>query len=167
MTSYAISGTFECYFECNSGGRIRSTHEGNHLFTGIYLSYFQMTVFISGSTCPYTYDVIEDLQGKNVTQEEAIAWPCELRTYWIEILPLVKLVRFLLSYGTATIVMFGVCLNVLSFIVLTQKYMRKTTSNLYLAFLAVYDTCSLLFNFMIGVIRGNNESANKNFQVIY
>ena len=124
-----------------------------------------MTVFISGSTCPYTYDVIGDLQGTNVTSEDAAKWPCELRTYWVEILPLVKLVRFLLSYGTATIVVFGVCLNVLSFTVLTQKYMRKATSNLYLALLAVYDTCSLLFNFMIGVIRGNSESANKNFQV--
>ena len=125
----------------------------------------QMTLFVSGSTCPYTYDVIEDLQGKNVTSEDAEAWPCELRTYWVEILPLVKIVRWLLSYGTSTIIIFGVILNTLSFIVLTRKYMRKTTSNLYLAFLAVYDTCSLIFNFMIGVIRGNNESANKNFQV--
>ena len=125
----------------------------------------QMTLFVSGSTCPYTYDVIEDLQGKNVTSEDAEAWPCELRTYWVEILPLVKIVRWLLSYGTSTIIIFGVILNTLSFIVLTRKYMRKTTSNLYLAFLAVYDTCSLIFNFMIGVIRGNNESVNKNFQV--
>ncbi|XP_045170790.2 somatostatin receptor type 2-like [Mercenaria mercenaria] len=122
------------------------------------------TVFVSGSTCPYTYDVIEDLVGKNVTENDAVAWPCELRTVWVEVLPLVNTVRFLLSYGTSTIVIVGVCLNILSFIVLTRKSMRKTTSNLYLAFLAVYDTCSLTFNFMIGVIRGNSETANKSFQ---
>ncbi|XP_060603506.1 somatostatin receptor type 2-like, partial [Ruditapes philippinarum] len=122
------------------------------------------TVFVSGSTCPYTYDVIEDLVGKNVTDEDAKAWPCELRTVWVEIRPLVNIVRFLLSYGTSLIVIVGVCLNILSFIVLTRKSMRKTTSNLYLAFLAIYDTLSLTFNFMIGVIRGNSESANKSFQ---
>lgn len=122
------------------------------------------TVFVSGSTCPHTYDVIEDLVGKNVTVNDALKWPCELRVFWVQLLPLVNLVRFLLSYGTGIIVVFGVILNVLSFIVLTTKHMRKTTSNLYLAFLAVYDTCSLTFNFMIGVIRGNSEAANKNFQ---
>lgn len=121
-------------------------------------------VFVSGSTCPFTYDVIEDLVGKNVTENEAAAWPCELRTVWIQILPLVKIVRFLLSFGTSIIVIGGVFLNSLSFIILTRKNMRKTTSNLYLAFLAVYDTCSLTFNFMVGVIRGNSETANKSFQ---
>ena len=122
------------------------------------------TIFISGSTCPYTYDVVEEFVGKNVTEDDADAWPCELRTVWVEIRPLVNIVRFMLSYGTSTIVILGVCLNILSFIVLTRKSMRKTTSNLYLAFLAVYDTLSLTFNFMIGVIRGNNETANKTFQ---
>lgn len=121
-------------------------------------------VFVSGSTCPYTYDVVEDLVGKNVTQADALEWPCDLRAFWVELLPLVNIVRFLLSYGTSVIVICGVFLNVLSFVVLTSKHMRKTTSNLYLAFLAVYDTCSLTFNFMIGVIRGNSEAANKNFQ---
>lgn len=121
-------------------------------------------VFESGSDCPYTYDVIEELVGENVTEKDALEWPCELRSFWVEIYPLVKLVRFLLSYGTSIIVVVGVFLNILSFIVLTRKYMRKSTSNLYLAFLAIYDTCSLTFNFMIGVIRGNSEAANKNFQ---
>jgi len=122
------------------------------------------TVFVSGSTCPYTYDVVEDLVGTNITQADALKWPCELRTFWVQLLPLVNLVRFLLSYGTSLIVICGVFFNMLSFIVLTSKHMRKTTSNLYLAFLAIYDTCSLTFNFMIGVIRGNSEAANKNFQ---
>lgn len=121
-------------------------------------------VFVSGSTCPYTYDVVEELIGKNVTEKDAMAWPCDLRTVWVEILPLVNIVRFLLSYGTTIIVIGGVCLNILSFVVLTQKHMRKATSNMYLAFLAIYDTGSLTFNFLTGVIRGNSESANKNFQ---
>ena len=121
-------------------------------------------VFVGGSTCPYTYDVIEELSGKNVTADDALEWPCDLRTFWVEILPLVYLVRWLLSYGTSVIVIVGVVLNSLSLVVLTRKHMRKTTSNLYLAFLAVYDTCTLTFNFMIGVIRGNNETANRNFQ---
>ncbi|XP_052797762.1 FMRFamide peptide receptor frpr-18-like [Mya arenaria] len=121
-------------------------------------------VYVSGSECPHTFDVVEDLVGKNVTSKDALSWPCELRVFWVEIYPLVKLVRFLLSYGTSIIIVVGVVLNILSLVVLTQKHMRKSTSNLYLAFLAGYDTCSLTFNFMIGVIRGNSEAANKNFQ---
>ncbi|KAH3877565.1 FMRFamide peptide receptor frpr-18-like [Dreissena polymorpha] len=121
-------------------------------------------VFVSGSECPYTFDVVEELQGKNVTARDAMAWTCSIRAYWVNILPLVKIVRFLLSYGTALTVIMGVLLNALSFIVLTRKHMRKTTSNLYLSFLAIYDIGTLIFNFMIGVIRGNSEMANKTFQ---
>lgn len=121
-------------------------------------------VFVSHSTCPYTYDVIEDLVGRNITEADAVKWPCSLRKLWVDIYPLVKIVRFLLSYGTTAIIISGVLLNTLSFFVLISKYMRKNVSNLYLAFLAVYDTCSLTFNFMIGVIRGNSEAANLQFQ---
>ena len=119
------------------------------------------------SSCSVGYDEIEDLQGKiNITDADKLAWPCELREMWVSILPFVTLVRGLLSYGTSIIVAFGLIFNCLSFIVLTRKHMRKSTSNLYLSALAVYDSLSLTLNFMIGVLRGQNpDTVNKDFQM--
>ena len=115
-------------------------------------------------TCPYSYDVIEGLNGKNVTAEDAAKWPCDVRMCWMEVRPLVTLVRWLLSYGTAIVIATGLFLNTLSLIVLTRKRMRKKNANLYLAFLAVYDNCTLTFNFLVGVLRGNNETVGELFQ---
>ncbi|KAK3089801.1 hypothetical protein FSP39_006641 [Pinctada imbricata] len=117
------------------------------------------------STCSVGYDSIEDLQGKNLTESDKLAWPCELRQLWVDISPFVALVRGLLSYGTSIIVAFGLIFNCLSFIVLTRKHMRKSTTNLYLSALAIYDSLSLTLNFMIGVLRGQNpDTVNKDFQ---
>lgn len=118
----------------------------------------------NSSTCPYGFDVVESLKGKNVTPADEIAWPCELRIFWIELLPFVTFVRGLLSYGTSIIVIFGVVLNSLSLFVLTRKQMRKSTTNMYLSVLAVYDILSLTMNFMIGVMRGQNVDINASFQ---
>ena len=42
--------------------------------------------------------------------------------------------------------------------------MRYGTTNMYLFALALYDSCVLIFNFMIGVLRGQNTDVNKTFQ---
>lgn len=117
------------------------------------------------SSCPVSYSQIEDLAGKNITADDELKWPCELRVFWIDILPFVELVRGLLSYGTSIIVALGLIFNAISFIVLTRKHMRKSTTNMYLSVLAVYDCLSLTLNFMIGVLRGQNpNTVNKDFQ---
>ncbi|XP_069124989.1 lysophosphatidic acid receptor 4-like [Argopecten irradians] len=119
---------------------------------------------MNDSNCAYDYSVVEDLVGKNITEEDRLKWPCALRTLWVEILPFVTLVRGLLSYGTSLVIVLGLLLNCVSFIVLTRKHMRRSTTNLYLSVLAVYDMLSLTMNFMIGVLRGQNLSINKDFQ---
>lgn len=116
------------------------------------------------SSCVYGFSVVEGMGDKNVTDEDRLKWPCELRTLWVEILPFVTLVRGLLSYGTSLVIVLGLFLNCVSFIVLTRKHMRRSTTNLYLSVLAVYDMLSLTMNFMIGVLRGQNLSINKDFQ---
>jgi hypothetical protein len=117
------------------------------------------------SSCPVGYNQIEDLAGKNITAEDELKWPCSLRVFWVDLLPFVELVRGLLSYGTSIIVAFGLIFNIISFIVLTRKHMRKSTTNMYLSVLAVYDCLSLTLNFMIGVLRGQNpDTVNKDFQ---
>ncbi|KAL3877597.1 hypothetical protein ACJMK2_035293 [Sinanodonta woodiana] len=116
------------------------------------------------TSCIYGFDVVEELKGKNVTTSDELAWPCELRIFWVHILPFVNLVRGLLSYGTSIIVGVGILLNTVSFVVLTRRNMRKIPSNLYLAALSIYDTLTLTMNFMVGVLRGQNESINKSFQ---
>ncbi|XP_060071836.1 FMRFamide peptide receptor frpr-18-like [Ylistrum balloti] len=119
---------------------------------------------MNDSACAYDYSVVEDLQGKNITEDDKLKWPCELRTLWVDILPFVTLVRGLLSYGTSIVIILGLIANCLSFIVLTRKHMRKSTTNLYLSVLAVFDSLSLTMNFMIGVLRGQNLTINKDFQ---
>jgi hypothetical protein len=116
------------------------------------------------SDCSINYDVLEEFSGNNVTEREKEEWPCELLLFWVDIIPFVELVRFLLSYGTTFIVIFGVVGNILSFVVFIQRQMRKDAQNVYLAVLAVYDTCTLLFNFTIGVMRAGSEEVNKVFQ---
>ncbi|XP_045171064.2 FMRFamide peptide receptor frpr-18-like [Mercenaria mercenaria] len=119
----------------------------------------------NASDCSVSYDVIEDLAGQNITEEVVAIWPCELRSFWEEILPFVDLVRFLLSYGTSLIVLVGVMGNILSFIVLTQRQMRSNAQNVYLSVLAIYDTCTLVFNFMVGIMRGSSsQDINRTFQ---
>ncbi|XP_061182610.1 neuromedin-U receptor 1-like [Saccostrea echinata] len=117
------------------------------------------------SSCPVGYNQIEELAGKNITTDDELKWPCALRVFWVDLLPFVELVRGLLSYGTSFIIAFGLLFNSISFIVLTRKHMRKSTTNMYLSVLAVYDCLSLTFNFVIGVSRGQNpDTVNKNFQ---
>ena len=117
------------------------------------------------SSCPVTYSQIEDLAGKNITADDELKWPCSLRMFWVDLLPFVDLVRGLLSYGTSIIVVLGLIFNTISFVVLTRKHMRKSTTNMYLSILAVYDCLSLTLNFMIGVLRGQNpDTVNKDFQ---
>ena len=118
----------------------------------------------NGSDCSVSYDVVDEFSGRNVTDKDKAIWPCELLLFWVDIHPFVELVRYLLSYGTSIIIMFGVAGNVLSFIVFTKRQMRMTAQNIYLAVLAVYDTCTLLFNFMIGVMRAGSDDVNRVFQ---
>jgi hypothetical protein len=114
------------------------------------------------STCKYGFDVIEGIV--NATEKDKLKWPCELRTFWVEIFPFVTLVRGLLSYGTAFVVAFGLVFNLMSLLVLTRKHMRRSTMNMYLSALAIYDCLALTMNFMIGVLRGQNKNVNKTFQ---
>ena len=114
------------------------------------------------SSCPYGYDVIDGIT--NATEVDQLKWPCDLRVFWVEFLPFVTLVRGLLSYGTSFIVALGLLFNLTSLLVLTRKHMRKSTSNLYLSALALYDCLALTMNFMIGVLRGQNKHVNKDFQ---
>ncbi|XP_053376484.1 neuromedin-U receptor 1-like [Mercenaria mercenaria] len=123
-----------------------------------------MEAFDNTSMCLYTFEVVEELVGKNITEDDDLTWPCELRSFWVEILPLVQTVRVLLSYGTSFVVILGVLGNLLSFVVLNQKEMRKNPPNLYLSVLEIYDMFTLVFNFMIGVLRGNFEAVNTIFQ---
>ncbi|XP_060570051.1 neuromedin-U receptor 2-like [Ruditapes philippinarum] len=119
-----------------------------------------MSVAVNGSICSYTYEEIDELIGKNITEDDILKWPCELVSFWIDLLPFVTVVKFLLSYGTSVIVAAGVFGNIVSLFVLVQSQMRKNPPNLYLTVLAVYDSCTLVFNFMVGVLRGNFETVN-------
>ncbi|VDI22133.1 Hypothetical predicted protein [Mytilus galloprovincialis] len=117
---------------------------------------------MNDTDCQYGFEVIEGIT--NATEVDKQAWPCELRVFWVEIYPFVTLVRGLLSYGTAFIIVLGLLFNLTSLLVLTRKHMRKSTMNLYLSALAIYDCLALTMNFMIGVLRGQNKHINKDFQ---
>ena len=115
--------------------------------------------------CTYSFDTVYLLNDVNITEEIELFWPCELRIFWNSIVPLVDTVRWLLHYGTAIVVAMGLVLNMLSFRILITPHMRKQSTNMYLASLAIYDSCVLVFNFMIGVLRGQNqEPINLSFQ---
>ncbi|XP_064618183.1 probable G-protein coupled receptor 139 [Liolophura sinensis] len=88
---------------------------------------------------------------------------CQVDAFTRSLLPFIGLVQGLLNYGTTIIVCLGLFFNTVSFIVLTRKKMRRSSANMFLSILAVYDTLSLTLNFMIGVIRGQNLSANQSF----
>lgn len=101
------------------------------------------------------------------TKDDELEWPCELRQYQASLHVLVSLVECLLSYGTAAIVAIGLLLNILSISILrsqTIKVAHKST-NMYLIALATYDSCVLIFNFMVGVLRAQYPATiNKAFQ---
>ena len=102
-----------------------------------------------------------------MTADVRLAWPCELREYWHSMVPLSQLTRLLMSYGTMVVISIGLLLNILSFRVLSMPRLLKHSSNLYLLALSVYDSCVLIFNFMIGVLRGQNpETINRTFQLL-
>ncbi|XP_063444727.1 G-protein coupled receptor 35-like isoform X2 [Mytilus trossulus] len=117
---------------------------------------------MNDTDCQYGFEVIEGIT--NATEVDKQTWPCELRVFWVEIYPFVTLVRGLLSYGTVFIIVLGLLFNLTSLLVLTRKHMRKSTMNLYLSALAIYDCLALTMNFMIGVLRGQNKNINKDFQ---
>lgn len=114
--------------------------------------------------CAVSYDIIEDLDGKNITEEIQDEWPCELLEFWNDFKPFVHFVQGLLHQGTIVIIIVGLVCNCLSVCVLSQKTMRKSSTNMYLAVLAVYDMLALIMNFMIGVLRGQYINVNKDFQ---
>ena len=115
--------------------------------------------------CEYGFDSVFLLDDVEITDDIALKWPCALREHWNMISPLVELVRGLLHYGTAITVGCGLLLNFLAFIVLISPRMQRQTTNTYLAALAVFDACVLVFNFMVGVLRGQNQDPiNKAFQ---
>lgn len=92
--------------------------------------------------------------GKNIIVDDELKWLCELWVFWIDIFLFVELVRGLLFYGIFIIVVLGLIFNVILFIVLIWKYMRKFIINMYLFVLVVYDCFFLILNFMIGVFCG-------------
>lgn len=100
-----------------------------------------------------------------MTEKERLAWPCELREFWNSISPLKQLVQGLFSYGTVFIIVIGLVLNTISFRILLSPCLRRSSPNLYLLALSVYDCGVLLFNFMIGVLRKQNpDTINAVFQ---
>lgn len=118
----------------------------------------------NSSFCLYSFDVVEGLDIQNITEKEVITWPCDLRSFLVDFQPLVKLVQFLLSYVSFFLITGGIVGNVLSLVVFTQRQMRVNPQNLYLSVLAIYDACTLVFNFLVGVMRGQSEDINKVFQ---
>ncbi|XP_064618206.1 rhodopsin-like [Liolophura sinensis] len=88
---------------------------------------------------------------------------CQIDAFNLRILPFTTLVQGLLYYGTTVIVCVGLFFNAVSFVVLTRKRMRKSSVNMFLTALTISDSLSLTMNFMIGVIRAQNFSANQSF----
>ncbi|XP_074660955.1 putative G-protein coupled receptor 139 [Tubulanus polymorphus] len=117
------------------------------------------------SNCSVTFEIVDELNSVPITADVRAEWPCQLLKFWKSFKPFVNAVKFLLHYGTVLIVVVGVVCNILALIVLLNPLMRKVSANNYLAALAIYDTCSLLFNFLVGVLRGQNpDTINKAFQ---
>ncbi|XP_064618194.1 rhodopsin-like [Liolophura sinensis] len=88
---------------------------------------------------------------------------CQIDAFNLRILPFTTLVQGLLYYGTTVIVCVGLFFNAVSFVVLTRKRMRKSSVNMFLTALTISDSLSLTMNFMIGVTRAQNFSANQSF----
>ncbi|XP_067930721.1 probable G-protein coupled receptor B0563.6 [Watersipora subatra] len=118
----------------------------------------------SPKTCVSDYSEVS-MEKHNITAELALAWPCQLQEYEARLSPLLKLGRFLLHYGTITIVCSGLLFNLLIIITLSRKTVRQNTSYMYLLALAIYDSSVLIFNFMVGVLRAQNpDTINRAFQ---
>lgn len=100
---------------------------------------------------------MELLRGRLITHDLALQWPCELREYWSQLLPLTAVIENLLHYGTIVIIVFGLVFNLMSMIVFTTKGMRKHSQNSYLLALAIYESNVLVFNFMVGVLRAQHS----------
>ncbi|CAH1786244.1 unnamed protein product [Owenia fusiformis] len=121
--------------------------------------------FKGPDNCSIGYDMVDSLKDKLITPSIEVEWPCELLHFWSDFKPFVNFVKGLLSYGTSIIVAVGLVFNALSFRVFIHPDMSSTSSHIYLAALAVFDSLVLIFNFMIGVLRGQNpNTVNKSFQ---
>lgn len=59
--------------------------------------------------CSYTLSSLDFLPEYNVTDipNLEIQWPCEVRTYWVQIIPFVSTVKFFLTYVTLVIIIIG------------------------------------------------------------
>lgn len=59
--------------------------------------------------CSYTLSSLDFLPEYNATDipNLEIQWPCEVRAYWVQIIPFVSAVKFLLTYVTLVIIIIG------------------------------------------------------------
>ncbi|KAL0276058.1 UNVERIFIED_CONTAM: hypothetical protein PYX00_003721 [Menopon gallinae] len=113
--------------------------------------------------CTYPLSSLNFLPDFNVTDIPRLEldWPCEVRTYWVQISPFVGAVKFLLTYVTTIIIIIGVTMNTLSFLILNSPPISHTSLSVFLRALAVSDNGALLFNFATGVGRSHIPSFSR------
>ncbi|XP_064639508.1 uncharacterized protein LOC135495039 [Lineus longissimus] len=124
----------------------------------------EKTTGIQFNNCSVLFSDIDDFRDVELTEELLLQWPCEVLKYYYDLQPLVKLVKLLLNQGSSAIVGLGFVFNILAFVTFMQEKMRRVSMGNYLAVLAIYDSMVLIFNFLIGVLRGQIESVNATFQ---
>lgn len=125
---------------------------------------FFFQFYFSSDDCQFGFEDVHYLLGDNASVV-LLEWPCELREHLSSTVSLVRVVRWLLYYGTAVLVAAGILCNLLAFRVLCSREMRGKTMNKSLAVLAIFDAGVLGFNFMVGVLRAQlSESVNTAFQ---
>ncbi|XP_015124092.1 uncharacterized protein LOC107046097 [Diachasma alloeum] len=114
------------------------------------------------TTCPIPLEVLDFLHDFTRPDLDTI-WPCQVRIYWLNLQPLVQVVRALLTYVTPFIIVLGVTLNVLSFGMLTTLVLCDTGLSLYLRALAISDNGALIFNYAVSIARSRWTEVNALF----
>ncbi|XP_034933987.1 uncharacterized protein [Chelonus insularis] len=115
-----------------------------------------------GDDCPIPIQVLDFIHDFNKPDLELI-WPCQVRSYWINIQPFVQFVRILLAYVTPFIIILGVALNTVSFSMLSTLVFCDSGLSLYLRALAISDNGALIFNYAVGVARSHSSRVNALF----
>ncbi|KAK0098963.1 hypothetical protein PV326_011987 [Microctonus aethiopoides] len=118
--------------------------------------------FSEETVCSLPLQVLDFIHDFNRPDLELI-WPCQVRSYWINIQPFVGLVRILLAYVTPFIIILGVTLNVISFGMLSTLVLCDSGLSLYLRALAISDNGALIFNYAVGVARSYSTYVNALF----
>ncbi|XP_015606411.1 uncharacterized protein LOC107273099 [Cephus cinctus] len=116
----------------------------------------------NSTTCPIPLKDLDFIY--NATQSDPeIIWPCEVRIYWLNLRPFVKVVRFLLTYVTGFIIILGVTLNTISFGMLSTSMLNDSNLSLYLRALAISDNGALVFNYAVGIAKSRFPYINDLF----